>query len=116
MTENTTEKLQELLQDQTLQDQLAQATTQDETIQLIVAAGVKQGYDFTAENVAKDVAKLMAPASQELSEDELLNVAGRLMAEGRMSFNNDCNTAYGTSCATKFQCYSNLCTSGPWNC
>jgi hypothetical protein len=69
--------IKELLQDAQLQQQVKDAANLADVITLITTAGVQKGYSFTQESVAQVVNELMR-GEQELSESDLLTVAGGL--------------------------------------
>jgi hypothetical protein len=82
-------QIQELIcQDSQLQQQLNTVVTLTEAAELIVASGIKQGYQFITSQVTEVLNNMqMLAYSEELSEEELLGVAGGLreipMAEER---------------------------------
>jgi predicted ribosomally synthesized peptide with nif11-like leader len=69
------QNIKELLQNSQLQQQVKEASNLVEAIKLITTAGAEKGYSFTQESVTQVVSKLMLE-EQELSEDDLLAVAG----------------------------------------
>jgi hypothetical protein len=82
-------QIQELIcQDSQLQQQLNTVVTLTEAAELIVASGIKQGYQFITSQVTEVLNNMqMLAYPEELSEEELLGVAGGLreipMAEER---------------------------------
>ena len=71
------QNIKEMLQNAQLQQQVKAATNLGEAIKLIVSAGAEKGYSLAQESVAQAVSGLMLD-EQELSEDDLLAVAGGL--------------------------------------
>jgi predicted ribosomally synthesized peptide with nif11-like leader len=67
--------IKELLQNAQLQQQVKASANLSEAIKLITTAGAQKGYSFTQQNVAQAIRGLML-GEQELSEDDLLAVAG----------------------------------------
>jgi predicted ribosomally synthesized peptide with nif11-like leader len=75
------QNIKELLQNAQLQQQVKEATTLEEATKLITTAGTEKGYSFTRESVAQAIGELML-GEYELSEDEMLAVAGGLRCHG----------------------------------
>lgn len=73
------QNIKELLQNAQLQQQIKEATNLVEAIKLITNAGTQKGYSFTQESIAQVVSGLMLQ-ERELSEADLLNVAGGLQS------------------------------------
>jgi hypothetical protein len=71
------QNIKELLQNAQLQQQVKEADNLAEAIKLIATAGLQKGYSFTQESVAQAIGELML-GEHELSEDDLLSVAGGL--------------------------------------
>lgn len=69
--------IKDVLQDIQIQQQIKESANLSTAIKLITSAGVKKGYSFTRENVAKVVSGLILE-KQELTESELLSVGGGL--------------------------------------
>ncbi|MBW4576032.1 MAG: Nif11-like leader peptide family RiPP precursor [Aphanothece sp. CMT-3BRIN-NPC111] len=69
-------QLKELLQDPELQQKVKAAANQEEAINLLTSAGAKKGHNFTTEEVSQALAELTSVKSNELGEEELLNVSG----------------------------------------
>jgi predicted ribosomally synthesized peptide with nif11-like leader len=72
------QNIKEMLQNAQLQQQVKAATNLVEAIKLIVSAGAEKGYSFSQESVAQAIDSLMSD-ERELSEEDLLAVAGGLM-------------------------------------
>lgn len=71
--------IKELLQNAQMQQQVKEATNVVEAIKLITIASTQKGYSFTQESIAQVVSELMLE-ERELSEADLLNVAGGLQS------------------------------------
>jgi cobalamin biosynthesis protein CbiD len=69
------QNINELLKNAQLQQQIKQAESLAEIIQLISTAGIQKGYSFTLESIAQVVSRLMIE-DHELPEAELLAVSG----------------------------------------
>lgn len=71
------QNIKEILQNTQLQQQVKEASDLVEAIKMITIAGAAKGYSFTQESVAQVVRSLMLQ-EQELTEEDLLSVAGGL--------------------------------------
>lgn len=71
-------QIQELIaQDGQLQKELDEVVDLAEAVELVIAAGVKQGYNFTRDQVSEGLHKMqMSSDPEELSKHELLAIAG----------------------------------------
>ncbi|OUL21138.1 Nif11-like leader peptide family natural product precursor [Nostoc sp. RF31YmG] len=74
------QNIKELLQNTQLQQQIKEAANLAEAIKLITTAGAQKGHAFSQESVAQVVGGLMLE-SHELTESDLLMVAGGLMPD-----------------------------------
>jgi hypothetical protein len=74
-TDFTLSQLQELLQNAELKAKLKAAQSEAEASKVIAAAAAAQGYTLSEERASRLLAELM-PKNDELSEDDLLGVAG----------------------------------------
>jgi DNA-binding transcriptional regulator LsrR (DeoR family) len=93
------QQIKELLTNTQLQQQIKEAATLAEAVQLIMAAGAEKGYNFAKESVSQFLAGQML--TTELTEQDLLAVAG-----GR-----ECEESARTQYITKFYNYG--CPLGP---
>ncbi|MDJ0591571.1 MAG: Nif11 family protein [Pleurocapsa sp. MO_226.B13] len=79
-------QIKALLQDGQLRQKIKAAKTQDEVIELMATIAAEKGNNFTTEDVTQMLTKL-APGSGneliELSESDLLAVAGGIRTRGR---------------------------------
>lgn len=84
-------KIEQLLQNTQLKQQVKESSNLVEAIKLIVNAGVQKGYSLTQENVAQVLSELILDEG-ELSESELLAVTGGLRGSAitGLSFYNCC--------------------------
>jgi predicted ribosomally synthesized peptide with nif11-like leader len=69
------QSIKTLLKNTQLQQQIKVATDLAEAVKLITVVGAEKGYSFSPERLAQAVTELMI-GEQELSEDDLLAVAG----------------------------------------
>jgi hypothetical protein len=77
--------LQDLLQNSQLQAKIKAATDKATIIELLLIASAEKGYGFTVESINKFLLELN-PVSDELSENDLLNVIGAAGAAGSCSY------------------------------
>ena len=77
--------LKDLVRDAQLQQSLTSAQTQEDAVQLLLAAGNEKGHRLTAKGIADTLSALMGEQPQDLGEEELLAVSGGLR----------CNTSGG---------------------
>ena len=86
-------QIKALLSDAQLQQQIKQAADSTEAVKVIVTAGAAKGYNFSKEVVAQALTSLMLAESNQLSEADLLSVAGaggRTFPENALISNTDC--------------------------
>ena len=69
-------QIKALLQDAQLRQKIKEAKTLDEAIKLMATAGAEKGDNFTTENVTQMLTRLAPKQLLELSEEDLLAVAG----------------------------------------
>jgi len=83
MIANTLKQVfQFLLQDQSVQENLKNATDQESFVQMAVKLGKDKGYKFTIKELEAAIAQAKAPMFEELSDEQLELVAGGKKAGG----------------------------------
>ena len=85
-----------LLQDQSVQENLKEATDQESFVQMAVKLGKDKGYKFTIKELEAAISQAKAPICEELSDEQLELVAGGKKAGGDgltigLTCNNNCN-------------------------
>lgn len=85
-----------LLQDQSVQENLKEATDQESFVQMAVKLGKDKGYKFTIKELEAAISQAKSPIFEELSDEQLELVAGGKKAGGDgwtigLSCNKNCN-------------------------
>ena len=70
-------QIKAMLEDEQLRQKIKEAKTQDEAIKLLTTAAGEKGEDFATENVTKLLNYVALQTILEMSEEDLLAVAGR---------------------------------------
>ena len=86
-------QIKSLINDVQLQQQLKQAADLADAVKLIVNAGAAKGYTFSKETVSRTLASMMPAEPSQLSEEDLLSVAGaggRTFPENAQLSHTDC--------------------------